>query len=196
MYFSLLEAFDWSKTSEEAEPLNESPSDLQNHPDSAPNSTTCPVVDIKLGSPVLGSGCQLMIVWVERFEDIESFPLKELMSEHRTQTSTQTESSPSDVQLVFIHPLKTGLYSVCLHGNGSSKFSLAVPLVSGSVVSMRSLGFLLREMVINGCHRRRLDSDSAPPPHIRRKHAISDIIHRYRCRRSEPAFYSALFQDL
>ncbi|XP_051804715.1 ral GTPase-activating protein subunit beta-like [Acanthochromis polyacanthus] len=189
-------AFDWSKTSEEAEPLNESPSDLQNHPDSAPNSTTCPVVDIKLGSPVLGSGCQLMIVWVERFEDIESFPLKELMSEHRTQTRTQTESSPSDVQLVFIHPLKTGLYSVCLHGNGSSKFSLAVPLVSGSVVSMRSLGFLLREMVINGCHRRRLDSDSAPPPHIRRKHAISDIIHRYRCRRSEPAFYSALFQDL
>uniref|UniRef100_A0A3P8U2H4 Uncharacterized protein n=1 Tax=Amphiprion percula TaxID=161767 RepID=A0A3P8U2H4_AMPPE len=155
----------------------------------------CPVEDMKLGSPVLGS-CQLMIVWVERFEDVENFPLKELLSETRTQTRTKAESSPSNVQLVFIHPLRTGLYSVCLHGNGSSKFSLAVPLVSGSLVSMRSLGFLIREMAINGCHRRRLDSDSTHPPHIRRKHAISDIIHWFQGRRSEPAFYSALFQDL
>ncbi|XP_008304382.1 ral GTPase-activating protein subunit beta-like, partial [Stegastes partitus] len=192
------EVVDWLKSSEEAEPLNESPSNLQSHtdlgPDSAPSSTTSPAADLKLrcASSFLGSGCKLLIVWVERFEDVERFPLSELLSETRMQTDT----SASNVQLVFIHPLKTGLYRVCFHGNGTSKFSLVIPLVSGSLVSKRSLGFLLRETVINCCHRRRLDSDSAPPPHIRRKHAINDIIHRYRGRRSEPAFYSALFHDL
>lgn len=55
--------------------------------------------------------------------------------------------------------------------------------------------FLLRETVINCCHRRRLESDSAPPAHVRRKHMINDIILRYRSRCSEPAFYAALFQE-
>uniref|UniRef100_A0A672ZXY5 Ral GTPase-activating protein subunit alpha/beta N-terminal domain-containing protein n=1 Tax=Sphaeramia orbicularis TaxID=375764 RepID=A0A672ZXY5_9TELE len=101
-----------------------------------------------------------------------------------------------NIQLIFIHPLKTGLFRIRLYGNKTSKFSLVVPLVSGSVVSKRTLGFLVRETVINCCYRRRLDSDSAPPPHVRRKHMISDIIQRYRSHCSEPTFYTALFQDV
>uniref|UniRef100_A0A671UXS3 Rap-GAP domain-containing protein n=1 Tax=Sparus aurata TaxID=8175 RepID=A0A671UXS3_SPAAU len=118
---------------------------------------------------------KVLIVWVERFEDIGNLLFKK-----------------GTVNLIFIHPLKTGLYRICFHGNATSKFGLVVPLVNGSVVSKRSLGFLVREMVINCCHRRRLDSDSAHLPHIIRKHTISDIIHRYRSCRSEPSFYSAL----
>uniref|UniRef100_A0A3Q3G960 Uncharacterized protein n=1 Tax=Labrus bergylta TaxID=56723 RepID=A0A3Q3G960_9LABR len=101
----------------------------------------------------------------------------------------------SNTQLIFIHPLKSGLYRICFHGNANSKLSLVIPLVNGSVVSKRSLGFLVRETVINCCHRRRLETDSAPPPRLRRKQMISDIILRYHRRCSEPAFYSALFQD-
>uniref|UniRef100_A0A3B4GNY3 Uncharacterized protein n=1 Tax=Pundamilia nyererei TaxID=303518 RepID=A0A3B4GNY3_9CICH len=97
--------------------------------------------------------------------------------------------------LIFIHPLKTGLYRIHVSENTTSKFGLVVPLVSGSVVSKRSLGFLVREMVINWCHRRLLESDSTPPPHIRRKHMINDITLRYRSRHSEPAFYSSLFYE-
>ncbi|GLD68881.1 ral GTPase-activating protein subunit beta-like protein [Lates japonicus] len=111
-------------------------------------------------------------------------------------TSFTLCDSLSTVQLIFIHPLKTGLYRIGFHGNATSKLGLVVPLVNGSVVSKRSLGFLVRETVINCCHRRRLESDSAPPPHVRRKHMINDIILRYRSPRSEPAFYSDLFHDL
>ncbi|XP_070848760.1 ral GTPase-activating protein subunit beta [Chaetodon trifascialis] len=177
---------DTLKRPEEVEPLTEPPSHLQSHSElrqsRTPPPTSSPAEDTK--------SFKFLIVWVEHFEDIESFPLSDLLSEDR---KTETPASVSNVQLIFILPLKTGLYRICLHGN--NKFSLTVPLVNGSVVSKRSLGVLVREMVINCCHRRRLESDSAPPPHVRRKHMISDIIHRYRSRHSEPTFYSGLFQD-
>uniref|UniRef100_A0A7N6B8Q5 Rap-GAP domain-containing protein n=1 Tax=Anabas testudineus TaxID=64144 RepID=A0A7N6B8Q5_ANATE len=122
------------------------------------------------------------------------FPLSDLLSDMTTQTPTRNlSSSSSNILLIFIHPLKTGLYRICCRRKTTSKFSIIVPLVSGSVVSKRCLGFLVRETVINCCHRRWLESDSAPPPHIRRKHMISDMILRYCSRRSEPAFYSSLF---
>uniref|UniRef100_A0A672ZXR0 Rap-GAP domain-containing protein n=1 Tax=Sphaeramia orbicularis TaxID=375764 RepID=A0A672ZXR0_9TELE len=170
-----------------------SPQEVEPNEDSSPLSTS-PVADGP-SSPhwKASSSCsqsKIWIVWVERFEDIDSFPLNELLS------PTRTETSAVNIQLIFIHPLKTGLFRIRLYGNKTSKFSLVVPLVSGSVVSKRTLGFLVRETVINCCYRRRLDSDSAPPPHVRRKHMISDIIQRYRSHCSEPTFYTALFQDV
>ncbi|XP_043978083.1 ral GTPase-activating protein subunit beta-like isoform X2 [Gambusia affinis] len=136
------------------------------------------------------SDSKLLIVWVERFEDIEKFPLTDLLLE----TRAQTETGSSNIQLIFIHPLKTGLFRICFHGNASTKLGLVVPLVNGMVTSRRSLGFLLTEMVSNCSRRCRLDSDSAPPPHVRRKHLINDIVLCYKSRCSEPAFYTALFQ--
>uniref|UniRef100_A0A3Q0RR72 Uncharacterized protein n=1 Tax=Amphilophus citrinellus TaxID=61819 RepID=A0A3Q0RR72_AMPCI len=133
----------------------------------------------------IGSECNLMIVWVERFEDIENFPVSLLLS----------HTSTSNIQMIFIHPLKTGLYRIHVSGNATSKFGLIVPLVSGSVVSKRALGLLVRGMVINCCHRRLLESDSTPPPHVRRKHMINDITLRYRSHHSEPSFYSSLFHE-
>uniref|UniRef100_A0A3Q4GUC9 Uncharacterized protein n=1 Tax=Neolamprologus brichardi TaxID=32507 RepID=A0A3Q4GUC9_NEOBR len=161
--------------------------------------------------PCNSSECNLMIVWVERFEDIE-FPcvwspvtyqvtnrdqvklssfsrfktMKNLkMCKH---TFVHQSLSVSTIQLIFIHPLKTGLYRIHVSENTTSKFGLVVPLVSGSVVSKRSLGFLVREMVINWCHRRLLESDSTPPPHIRRKHMINDITLRYRIQFGDSAY--------
>ncbi|XP_014873813.1 ral GTPase-activating protein subunit beta-like isoform X2 [Poecilia latipinna] len=136
------------------------------------------------------SDSKLLIVWVERFEDIETFPLTDLLLE----TRAQTETGSSSIQLIFIHPLKTGLFRICFLGNASTKLGLVVPLVNGMVTSRRSLGFLLTEMVSNCSRHCRLESDSAPPPHVRRKHLINDIILCYKSRCSEPAFYSALFQ--
>ncbi|KAM3620922.1 uncharacterized protein V6R79_003686 [Siganus canaliculatus] len=179
---------DWLMSPEEAE----LPSRLLS-PAGSPQTTTSPAEDVKSSRFVsfVRSEFKLLVVWVELFEDIDFFPLSDLLSEMTTETPT----SVSNVRLIFIHPLKTGLYRICFHGNPTSKFGLVIPLVSGSVVSKRCLGFLVREMVINCCHRRRLETDSTPPPHVRRKHMISDIISRYRSRHSEPNFYSALFQD-
>ncbi|KAG7226643.1 hypothetical protein INR49_001813, partial [Caranx melampygus] len=158
----------WLKSPKETESPTESSCHMQSHPelsqDSTHQSTSSPVEDRKSFPSVpsfIGSESKLLIVWVEHFDDIESFPLADLLSS----TKMGKLMSVSDVQLIFIHPLKTGLYRIHFHENTSSKFSPVVPLVSGSVVSKRSLGFLVREMVINCCHRRRLESDSAPPPH-------------------------------
>lgn len=59
-----------------------------------------------------------------------------------------------------------------------------------------SAGFLVRQTVINLCRRKRLESDSYNPPHVRRKQKIADIVHKYRNRQLEPEFYTALFQEL
>ncbi|XP_056294569.1 ral GTPase-activating protein subunit beta isoform X3 [Pseudoliparis swirei] len=189
---------DLSKSQEEAEPLTGAPSNRQSpfepNKESTPQPTSPTVEDTKsfrFESSSIGSESKLLIVWVERFEDIESFPLSDLLSG----TKTGTPPSASSVQLIFVHPLNTGLYRIRFQANATSKFGLFVPLVNGSLVSRRSLAFLLRETVINCCHRRRLESDSAPPAHVRRKHTINDIILRYRSRCSEPAFYAALFQE-
>ncbi|XP_047437802.1 ral GTPase-activating protein subunit beta [Mugil cephalus] len=153
--------------------------DAEHITDSAHRPNTCPS----------GPELKQLIVWVERFEDVETFPLSDLLSQMRT----QREMRASNIQVVFVHPLRTGLYRICFHG-ASSRFGFVVPLVHGSVVSRRTLGFLVRETLINCCQRRWLDIDSAPPPHTR-KQLISDIILRYSRRCPEPAFYSSLFHD-
>lgn len=44
-----------------------------------------------------------------------------------------------DVPLIFIQPLKTGLFRIRLHG-AMGKFGMVIPLVDGMVVSRRALG--------------------------------------------------------
>ncbi|XP_072571548.1 ral GTPase-activating protein subunit beta isoform X4 [Paramormyrops kingsleyae] len=154
--------------------------------------------------PPLGPETKVLVVWVERYDDIENFPLSELLIEtstgletHTTNSSTSCRSvtSEKDVLVIFIHPLKTGLFRIRLHG-AVGKFNMVVPLVDGMVVSRRSLGFLVRQTVINACRRKRLESDSYSPPHVRRKQKIAEIANRYRNKQLEPEFYTSLFQEV
>ncbi|KAL2090574.1 hypothetical protein ACEWY4_012837 [Coilia grayii] len=153
--------------------------------------------------PTLGPDTKVLVVWVERFDDIENFPLADLLVETSTGVETAVNSSTScrstfsekDVPVIFIHPLKTGLFRIRLHG-AMGKFSMLIPLVDGMVVSRRSLGFLVRQTVINACRRKRLESDSYSPPHVRRKQKMADIVNRYRNKQLEPEFYTSLFQEV
>nr|XP_024658603.1 ral GTPase-activating protein subunit beta isoform X4 [Maylandia zebra] len=130
---SLLHSHDGSsKSSEVLFPPAESPLNLPRHS----KSNSYPAM-----MPCNSPECNLMIVWVERFEDIENFPVSGLLSH----TRSQTEMSISTIQLIFIHPLKTGLYRIHVSENTTSKFGLVVPLVSGSVVSKRSLAQLRKD---------------------------------------------------
>ncbi|XP_019736630.1 ral GTPase-activating protein subunit beta-like isoform X2 [Hippocampus comes] len=132
---------------------------------------------------------KLMIVWVERLEDIEAFPVCEL-------TKSQSFSCAWEAQMVFVHGLRSGLFRIITRGNSGSKWSLLPPLVDGIVVSRRTLGPLVMETMLNSCRRRQSCGDSAPPAHVNRKLLIGDTVGRYRSRHSEPAdFYSALFQQ-
>uniref|UniRef100_A0A8C7N4N6 Ral GTPase-activating protein subunit beta n=1 Tax=Oncorhynchus kisutch TaxID=8019 RepID=A0A8C7N4N6_ONCKI len=152
--------------------------------------------------PPMGPETKVLVVWVERYDDIDNFPLADLLVETSTgvettansSTSTRPTSSGQDVQVIFIHPLRTGLFRIRLHGT-LGKFSMVVPLVDGMVVSRRSLGFLVRQTVINACRRKRLESDSYNPPHVRRKQKIAEVVNRYRNKQLEPEFYTSLFQE-
>ncbi|GCB61182.1 hypothetical protein scyTo_0009295 [Scyliorhinus torazame] len=153
--------------------------------------------------PPLGPETKVIVVWVERFDDIENFPLNDLLPETSTGVETTTNSSTSlrtttsdkDVPVIFIHPLKTGLFRIKVQG-ATGKFSMVIPLVDGMVVSRRALGFLIRQTIINICRRKRLESDSYNPPHVRRKQKIVDIVHKYRNKVLEPGFYTSLFQEV
>uniref|UniRef100_A0A4W5QQL4 Ral GTPase-activating protein subunit beta n=1 Tax=Hucho hucho TaxID=62062 RepID=A0A4W5QQL4_9TELE len=152
--------------------------------------------------PPMGPETKVLVVWVERYDDIDNFPLADLLVETSTGVETTANSSTStrptsgqDVQVIFIHPLRTGLFRIRLHG-ALGKFSMVVPLVDGMVVSRRSLGFLVRQTVINACRRKRLESDSYNPPHVRRKQKVAEVVNRYRNKQLEPEFYTALFQEV
>ncbi|XP_031724676.1 ral GTPase-activating protein subunit beta isoform X1 [Anarrhichthys ocellatus] len=153
--------------------------------------------------PPLGPETKVFVVWVERFDDIENFPLSDLLAETSTGLEASMSNSTScrsgllekDVPLIFIHPLKTGLFRIRLHG-AMGKFGMVIPLVDGMVVSRRALGFLVRQTVINVCRRKRLESDLYNPPHVRRKQKITEIVQRYRNKQLEPEFYTSLFHEV
>ncbi|KAK6303104.1 hypothetical protein J4Q44_G00255580 [Coregonus suidteri] len=134
--------------------------------------------------------------------ETKNFPLSDLLAETSTGLEVNPNNSTScrrllekDVPLIFIHPLRTGLFRVRLHG-AMGKFSMVIPLVDGIVVSHRALGFLVRQTVINVCRRKRLESETYSPPHVRRKQKIADVVHRYRNKQLEPEFYTSLFQEV
>uniref|UniRef100_A0A4W5RSD3 Ral GTPase-activating protein subunit beta n=1 Tax=Hucho hucho TaxID=62062 RepID=A0A4W5RSD3_9TELE len=179
-----------------------------NHSDNVAPAQRSPTVKSKKMPPgrtipPMGPETKVLVVWVERYDDIENFPLADLLVETSTgvettansSTSTRPTTSGQDVQVIFIHPLRTGLFRIRLHG-ALGKFSMVVPLVDGMVVSRRSLGFLVRQTVINACRRKRLESDSYNPPHVRRKQKIAEVVNRYRNKQLEPEFYTALFQEV
>lgn len=69
-----------------------------------------------------------------------------------------TVTKSSDVLVIYLHILSTGLLRVHLQGP-SGRVGLACPLVDGMVVSRRSLGPLVRYTALNMARRRRLESE-------------------------------------
>uniref|UniRef100_UPI00358DE290 ral GTPase-activating protein subunit beta isoform X3 n=1 Tax=Myxine glutinosa TaxID=7769 RepID=UPI00358DE290 len=150
--------------------------------------------------PSLGPETKVLVVWVESYDDIEHFPITELLAVTGTgleglpgsTTSVRSSCSERDVPVVFMQPLATGLFRVRLAGP-AARLAMATPLVDGMVVTRRALGLLVRQTAVNACRRRRLESDLHSPPHVRRKVKITDLIHKHRSRLLEPDFFASLF---
>ncbi|KAK3862467.1 hypothetical protein Pcinc_031674 [Petrolisthes cinctipes] len=150
----------------------------------------------KFGRQTSAMSCtdhKVYIVWLESFDDCYTFPANELLPE----TVTGLESSAwkekeAVVFIIFIHALANGLFRIKLQGQ-NAKLSMAGPLVDGQVVSRRVLGTLVRQTTLNMCKRRRLESDSYQPPHVRRKLRIQEMVQKYRYELNEPEFYTHLF---
>ncbi|CAK8674449.1 unnamed protein product [Clavelina lepadiformis] len=139
---------------------------------------------------------RVAVVWCENYDSFDNFALEALESDMSTEQESPNLQTKSKEPLVaiMIHPLSSGLFRIQVQGQGSSK-GVAVPLVSGTVVSRRCLGMAVRMTTMNICQRRRLASDSYNPPHIRRKQRIHEFLSKYQRRCTEPEFFTAMFAE-
>lgn len=150
----------------------------------------------KFGRQTSAMSCndhKVYLVWLESFDDCYTFPANELLSETVTGLeSSSWKDKEAIVHIIFIHALTNGLFRIKLQGQ-NAKLNMAGPLVDGQVVSRRVLGTLVRQTALNMCRRRRLESDSYQPPHVRRKLRIQEMVQKYRYEMNEPEFYTHLF---
>ena len=109
--------------------------------------------------------------------------------------STTGEEPLQDPSIIFIHSLRNGLFRVTVRTSHNVKGHPS-PLVSGSVVSRRALGALLRETIVNHGNRRRLDSDAHTHPNHRRSRKIQEIKERFQDNQNDHRFYSQIIQDI
>ncbi|XP_078001249.1 ral GTPase-activating protein subunit beta-like [Glandiceps talaboti] len=178
--------------------------------DLASNDVPAPGQVISPGSParpkrfptrqslLTGPETKVIVVWLEDYDDHEAFPLDDLLPETSTGIEYLMMSSSSlskvldrEIIIIFIHPLKSGLYRIHVEG----RTHIAIPLMDGMVVSRRSLGTLVRQTALNICRRKRLENDMHTPPHVRRKHKLQEMTTKYRKKMSEPEFYTSLFAE-
>ncbi|KAH0619031.1 hypothetical protein JD844_018634 [Phrynosoma platyrhinos] len=87
--------------------------------------------------PPLGPETKVYVVWVERYDDIETSTGVETTT--NSSTSLRSTTPEKEVPVIFIHPLNTGLFRVKVQG-ATGKFSMVIPLVDGMIVSRRALG--------------------------------------------------------
>ncbi|XP_078313092.1 ral GTPase-activating protein subunit beta-like isoform X3 [Crassostrea virginica] len=149
----------------------------------------------------IGPDTKIFVVWLENFEDHENFPTGDFLSvtstglDQYTPTSSSSMRQEKDIFVIFIHALQNGLFRIHMEGQ-TGRISMAIPLVDGMVVSRRTLGSMVRQTAINIGRRKRLESDSYQPPHVRRKIKIQEIVDKYHLKMTESEFYTALFQDV
>ncbi|KAB7494889.1 Ral GTPase-activating protein subunit beta [Armadillidium nasatum] len=136
---------------------------------------------------------RMFVVWLESLDDAQVFPRNDFLSITSTGLESPNMKEKSiPIYVIFIHPLANGLFRVNLDGQ-LTKLNLAGPLVDGQVISRRVLGALVRQTALNMCKRRRLESDSYQPPHVRRKFKIQEMVQKYKCEMNESEFYTHLF---
>ncbi|XP_030854723.1 ral GTPase-activating protein subunit beta isoform X2 [Strongylocentrotus purpuratus] len=139
---------------------------------------------------------KVLVVWLENFEDHQTFPLADLLhktstgSENLTTSNNSLSKTPEpSIMIIYIHLLKSGLFRIHIQ----SSCTLAIPLVDGMVVSRRTLGTLVRQTVVNTCNRKRLESEKYSPPHVRRRQRIQEMVQKYQRKQSVSEFYTSLF---
>ncbi|XP_018579922.1 ral GTPase-activating protein subunit beta isoform X2 [Anoplophora glabripennis] len=137
---------------------------------------------------------KIMVVWLESFEDHLNLPIGDLLNCMNTGLERGAVPKTSDVLVIYLHLLSTGLLRIHLQGP-TGRVGLASPLVDGMVVSRRALGPLVRYTALNMARRRRLDSDSYQPPHVRRRLKIQEIVQKYKREMSKPELLTYLFSS-
>jgi hypothetical protein len=155
-----------------------------------------------------------MVVWLESFEDHLNLPIgktdltcvktdmchygvsfsDDLLNCMHTGLERGALSKSGEVLVIYLHLMASGLLRVHLQGP-SGRVGLASPLIDGMVLSRRALGPLVRHTALNMARRRRLDSDSYQPPHIRRRLKIQEMVQKYKREMTKPELLTYLFSS-
>ena len=160
------------------------------------------------------SDMKVVIVWLQSYEDRVHFPVADLFQNHcltgteahsgrssgaqnASESDASNASDLSSLFIIFVHPLQNGLFRVNLQSPSSRYSAMAIPVVSGMVLSRRLLGLTIRQAVINICQRKRLDdADVNQPPHVRRRYKIQEIMSKYHEQMADAEFLTSLFREV
>ncbi|XP_064215027.1 ral GTPase-activating protein subunit beta isoform X7 [Tribolium castaneum] len=137
---------------------------------------------------------KIMVVWLESFEDHLNLPIDDLLNCMHTGLERGSVTKSSEVLVIYLHLMASGLLRVHLQGP-PGRVGLASPLIDGMVVSRRALGPLVRHTALNMARRRRLDSDSYQPPHVRRRLKIQEMVQKYKREMTKPELLTYLFSS-
>lgn len=117
------------------------------------------------------TGGRVALVWLERWDDcpVDHGPDCPGWAVHNL--TTQLFNCPVTI---YVHEMSSKLYRIGMMRALGRVFD-AGPMQNGLVLSTRCLGSFVRHTVSNIAQRRRLASDQFQPPHIKRKHRISEL---------------------
>lgn len=139
---------------------------------------------------------KILLVWLESFEDHLTLPTDDLMNYTRIEEANQLNNAQrsNECHIIFLHALSSGLLRVKLQAP-QGRMNFATPLVDGMVVSKRVIGSLVRQTAYNMAKRKRLESDTYQPPHVRRRLKVQEMIQKYKLDLTEPELLTHLFTN-
>nr|CDJ92369.1 Protein D2085.5, isoform h [Haemonchus contortus] len=123
---------------------------------------------------------RVMLVWLERAEDMLHFPVEELLSacdDGGDRVSNSANERPGHLA-IFVHQVEPGLVNIRTKGT-ANRFGEAGPLCDSMVVSLASLPSLVRLTVLNIVRRKVAEIDNYQFTHTKRRQAIIDFGKKY-----------------
>ncbi|EGT41023.1 hypothetical protein CAEBREN_30587 [Caenorhabditis brenneri] len=132
---------------------------------------------------------RILLVWLERPEDMNNFPVYELIGSCDDGTDLlngppkpEIGGGASNAQvahhIIFIHLVEPGIVQIRTRGT-INRFGEAGPLVDGVVVSLANLPSFIRNTILNTSRRDVAEIENYTFPHTRRKQAIVEFAKKY-----------------
>ncbi|EGT53943.1 hypothetical protein CAEBREN_30422 [Caenorhabditis brenneri] len=132
---------------------------------------------------------RILLVWLERPEDMNNFPVYELIGSCDDGTDLLNGPPKPEIgggannaqvahHIIFIHLVEPGIVQIRTRGT-INRFGEAGPLVDGVVVSLANLPSFIRNTILNTSRRDVAEIENYTFPHTRRKQAIVEFAKKY-----------------
>uniref|UniRef100_A0A8R1HKR3 Uncharacterized protein n=1 Tax=Caenorhabditis japonica TaxID=281687 RepID=A0A8R1HKR3_CAEJA len=154
---------------------------------------------------------RIMLVWLERPEDMNNFPIFELIgccddgsevlnggytnpTKLGPEMANGTTNSQVAHHVIFIHLVEPGIVQIRTRGT-INRFGEAGPLVDGVVVSLTNLPSFVRNTILNTSRRDVAEIENYMFPHTRRKQAIVEFAKKYASKSTYEDFIVNLIEN-